>query len=144
MDVSKFFKYIALFFLSVCFIIIPIKTYCQQLPVSYYYANPLYFSTYGYINSITDPFYYLGYGYQPPIAENDLLGAYTYSPFLDPYSVYLFDFFGIPSYPYLSYREQITFPYQALPGTIQPYMTPNYPTFSYGSIDNYLSWINLQ
>ncbi|MGA1868857.1 MAG: hypothetical protein ACMUJM_09955 [bacterium] len=144
MDSLRFFKYIALIFLSIYFIITPINTYCQQLPISYYYLDPLYFTTYGYINSITDPFYYLGYGYKPPIAGNDLLGAYSYNPFLDPYAVYLYNYFDSATYPYLSYIEAIPFPYQALPGTFQPYGPPNYPTYSFGLVDYYLSWINLQ
>ena len=47
---------------------------CQSLlPISYYYTNPLFFTDFGYINSITEPFYYIGYGYQPPIEGNYLL-----------------------------------------------------------------------
>jgi len=134
---------IALIF-SIIFIFTPNTSYSQILPISYYYTSPLYYNNYSYINSITDPFYYLGYGYQNPIAGNDLLGANISNTFLNPYSVYLYDYYQIPTYPYISYTEQTTFPFNTLPGTIAPYANYTFPTYTYGLVDNYLSWLTLQ
>jgi hypothetical protein len=142
MDRCKFLKYLMLLLVIVYFVITPMKTFSQGLPISYYYTNPLQFPNYSYFNSITDPFYYLGYGYKKPILGNDLLAANTYDPFLNYYQVYLFGQYGINTYPYVSYTEQIPFPYQALPGTFLPYSSPFYPTYTYGLVDNYYSWIN--
>jgi hypothetical protein len=144
MDSRKFLICLTAFIWVIFFIITPNTCLGQTLPISYYYTNPLFYSNYGYINSITDPFYYLGYGYQNPILGNDLLGAYTFTPFLNPYEVYLYDYFQIDTFPYLSYSQQIAFPYETLPGAIIPYTNPYIPTYTYGLIDNYLSWLTLQ
>ncbi|MBN2373524.1 hypothetical protein JXL19_07045 [bacterium] len=113
-------------------------------PVSYYYTNPLYFSDYGYINSITDPFYYLGYGYKPPIEGDTLLGWNRFNPFLDAYSVYLYNFLGIPTYGYVNSPYQSVFPFRTLPGTGYPYERFVYPTYTYGSPEFYQNWVDIQ
>ncbi len=113
------------------------------LPISYFYTNPLSFTDYGYINSITDPFYNLGYGYFPPIPGN-LLGLYNVNPFLTPYEDYLYNFFGNVTYPYFGSPYTTVFPFNTLPGTPIPYERFNYPSYVYGSGDFYLSWVLLQ
>jgi hypothetical protein len=113
-------------------------------PISYFYTNPLFFSDYGYINSIIEPFYYLGYGYKTPINGNTLLAWNRYTPFNDAYSAYLLNFIGIPTYTYFASPYQTTFPYQTLPGTDYPYARFDYPTYSYGSVNNYQFWSLLQ
>lgn len=113
------------------------------LPISYFYTNPLYYTDYGYINSISAPFYYLGYGYFPPI-DGNLLGSYRVDPFLNPYIDYLYSFFDNFTYPYFGSPYTTVFPYNTLPGTMIPYERFNYPTYSYGSGTFYLNWVLLQ
>jgi len=113
------------------------------LPVSYFYTNPLFYSNYGYINSITDPFYNLGYGFFPPITGN-LLGSYRVNPFLSPYEGYLYNYFGYETFPYFGSSSTTVFPFNALPGTPIPYTRFSFPSYNYGSPDFYLSWVLLQ
>jgi hypothetical protein len=100
----------------------------QVFPSSYYYTNPLYYSGYGYFNSIN--------GY--------LLGFAPFTPFLTPDVAYSYNTLGIPTYPYFGSPYQTTFPYTTLPGTPIPYARFDYPTYAYGSPDFYLSWVLLQ
>jgi hypothetical protein len=100
----------------------------QVLPTSYYYTNPLYYSGYGYFNSIN--------GY--------LLGFAPFTPFLTPDVAYSYNTLGIPTYPNFGSPYQTTFPYTTLPGTPIPYARFDYPTYAYGSPDFYLSWVLLQ
>jgi len=100
----------------------------QWLPTSYYYTNPLYYSSYGYFNSID--------GY--------LLGYLPYTPFLNPTAAASYNLAGIPTYPYFGSPYQTTFPYTALPGTPIPYARFTYPSYVYGSPDFYLNWVLLQ
>jgi hypothetical protein len=113
------------------------------LPISYFYTNPLYYTDYGYINSLTDPFYNLGYGYFPPIPGN-LLGSYRVNPFLNSYEDYLYRFTGYATYPFFGSPYTTTFPFNTLPGTPIPYTRFSYPSYVYGSPDFYLSWTMLQ
>jgi hypothetical protein len=99
-----------------------------QFPTSYYYTNPLYYSSYGYFNGIN--------GY--------LLGYLPFTPFLTPDIAYTYNSLGIATYPYFGSPYQTTFPYQTLPGTIIPYARFDYPTYAYGSPDFYLAWTLLQ
>lgn len=111
------------------FIVFMTITFAQaQLPVSYYYTNPLYYPSYGYFNSID--------GY--------LLGYSTFSPFLAPTVASAYNLAGIATYPYFGSPYQTTFPYQTLPGTIIPYARFTYPSYVYGSPDFYLNWVLLQ
>jgi hypothetical protein len=103
-------------------------TQAQIFPTSYYYTNPLYYSGYGYFNSIN--------GY--------LLGYAPFTPFLTPDVAYSYNTLGIPTYPYFGSPYQTTFPYTTLPGTPIPYARFDYPTYAYGSPDFYLSWVLLQ
>ncbi|MGA1797056.1 MAG: hypothetical protein ACMUIS_09410 [bacterium] len=114
------------------------------VPVSYFYTNPLFFTGFGYINSIIEPFYYMGYGYYPPIEGNTLLGWDRYTPFNNAYASFLLNFFEIPTYPYFGSVIQTTFPYRAMPGTGYPYARFEYPTYSYGSVSAYQGWVGLQ
>ena len=97
-------------------------------PTSYYYTNPLYFTDYGYFNTI----------------NGFLLGFAPFTPFLTPDVVYAYNSFGIPTYPYFGSPYQTTFPYTTLPGTPIPYARFDYPTYLYGSPDLYLAWNLLQ
>ena len=97
-------------------------------PTSYYYTNPLYYSSYGYFNTIN--------GY--------LLGYAPFTPFSTPDVSYTYNSYGIPTYPYFGSPYQTTFPYTTLPGTPIPYARFDYPTYAYGSPDFYLSWVLLQ
>jgi hypothetical protein len=100
----------------------------QVFPTSYYYTNPLYYSGYGYFNSIDG--YLLGYG--------------VYTPFLSPSVATTYNSFGIPTYPYFGSPYQTTFPYTTLPGTPIPYARFDYPTYVYGDPSFYLGWTLLQ
>jgi hypothetical protein len=102
--------------------------YGYGFPTSYYYTNPLYYSGYGYFNSIN--------GY--------LLGYAPFTPFLTPDVAYTYNSYGIPTWPYFGSPYQTTFPYTTLPGTPIPYARFDYPTYAYGSPDFYLSWVLLQ
>ena len=99
-----------------------------QFPVSYYYTNPLFYNDYGYFNTID--------GY--------LLGYLPFSPYLGPSTYAIYNLAGIPTYPYITSPYQTTFPYTTLPGTVIPYERFDYPTYTYGSPDFYLSWTLLQ
>jgi len=100
----------------------------QVFPTSYYYTNPLYYSGYGYFNTIN--------GY--------LLGYAPFTPFLTYDVASTYNLLGIPTYPYFGSPYQTTFPYTTLPGTPIPYARFDYPTYAYGSPDFYLSWVLLQ
>jgi hypothetical protein len=100
----------------------------QVFPTSYYYTNPLYYSGYGYFNSIDG--YLLGYG--------------VYTPFLSPSVATAYNSYGIPTYPYFGSPYQTTFPYTTLPGTPIPYARFDYPTYVYGDPSFYLGWTLLQ
>jgi hypothetical protein len=100
----------------------------QVFPTSYYFTNPLYYSGYGYFNSIDG--YLLGYG--------------TYTPFLSPTVATAYNSLGIPTYPYFGSPYQTTFPYTTLPGTPIPYARFDYPTYVYGDPSFYLAWTLLQ
>jgi hypothetical protein len=97
-------------------------------PSTYYYTNPLYYSGYGYFNSING--YLLGYG--------------VYTPFLTPSVSAAYNSYGIPTYPYFGSPYQTTFPYTTLPGTPIPYARFDYPTYTYGDPSFYLAWNLLQ
>ncbi len=135
-------------FLSLILVAIPGTAYCQSfgstMPISYYYTDPLFFSDYGYINSIIEPFYYLGYGYKPPIEGNTLLAWNRYTPFNSAYSAYLLNFIDIPTYTHFGSLYQTTFPYSTLPGAGYPYERFQYPAYSYGSVGAYQLWLGLQ
>ena len=100
----------------------------QVFPTSYYYTNPLYYSSYGYFNTIN--------GY--------LLGFAPFTPFLSPDVARTYNALSIVTYPYFGSPYQTTFPYTTLPGTPIPYASFDYPTYVYGSPDFYLSWVLLQ
>ena len=102
--------------------------WAQIFPTSYYYTNPLYYSGYGYFNSIN--------GY--------LLGYAPFTPFLTPSVAYAYNSLGIPTYPYFGSPYQTTFPYTTLPGTPIPYARFDYPTYAYGDPGFYLAWVLLQ
>jgi len=99
-----------------------------QFPTSYFYTNPLYYTGYGYFNSIN--------GY--------LLGFAPFTPFLTPAVSYTYNSLGIPTYPYFGSPYQTTFPYTTLPGTPIPYARFDYPTYVYGDPSFYLAWTLLQ
>ncbi|MGA1844997.1 MAG: hypothetical protein ACMUIS_10595 [bacterium] len=100
----------------------------QTFPASYYYTNPLFFTGYGYFNTING--YLLGFGHS--------------SPFLTPETAYVYNSIGIQTYPYFGSPYQTTFPYTTLPGTPIPYARFSYPTYAYGDPAYYLSWVLLQ
>jgi hypothetical protein len=100
----------------------------QVFPTSYYYTNPLAYSSYGYFNSIN--------GY--------LLGYAPFTPFLTPTTATAYGTLGIPTYPYFGSPYTTTFPYTTLPGTPIPYASFDYPSYVYGSPDFYLGWNLLQ
>ena len=97
-------------------------------PTSYYYTNPLSYTSYGYFNSIN--------GY--------LLGYAPFTPFLTPTVSTAYSTYGIPTYPYFGSPYTTTFPYTTLPGTPIPYARFDYPTYSYGDPSFYLAWNLLQ
>jgi hypothetical protein len=105
-----------------------VQAYYSGLPISYNYTNPLYYTDYGYFNSIN--------GY--------LLGYAPFTPFLGPDAAAAYNLAGIPTYPYVASPYQTTFPYTTLPGTIIPYARFDYPSYVYGSPDFYLNWVLIQ
>jgi hypothetical protein len=113
---------------GVALIGIPMAQAQSAFPASYYYTNPLYYSSYGYFNTIN--------GY--------LLGYLPYTPFLTPDVSSAYNYAGIATYPYFGSPYQTTFPYTTLPGTPIPYARFDYPSYVYGSPDYYLSWVLLQ
>ncbi len=146
---NKIYHIVILILITLCLIALldPSHVLCQITsvpPVSYYYTNPLYYTGYGYINSITGPFYYLGYGYKPPVEGNTLLGWNTFTPYLDAYRSYLYNFFDLQTYGYPGSPYQTTFPYNTLAGRGNPYSRFVYPSYIYGSIDHYVRWAVLQ
>jgi len=125
MKIKNFLPFL-LIIITLIFLTSPLAQ--AQFPTSYYYTNPLYYSNYGYFNSIN--------GY--------LLNYLTYSPFLSPALTATYNLAGIPTYPYVGSPYSTTFPYTTLPGTVIPYTRFDYPTYVYGSPDYYLSWVLLQ
>jgi len=97
-----------------------------QLPISYYYTQPLYYPTYGYTNAI----------------DSYLLGYNTYSPFLAPAVADVYALAGLDVYPYLTNPYSTTFPYATL-DVLAPYAPPVYPTFTYGLPSLYSLWLDL-
>lgn len=73
-----------------------------------------------------------------------LLGYAPFTPFLIPDASVAYNLAGIPTYPYFGSPYKITFPYQALSGTMIPYARFDYPAYVYGSPDFYLNWVLLQ
>jgi len=108
--------------------ILSTSTFAQLYPISYYYTNPLYYSTYGYFNTI----------------NSSLLGTAAFSPFLTPTLTSTYSLAGIPTYPYVASPYQTTFPYTTLPGTISPYTSFTYPSLTFASPALYLDWVLLQ
>jgi hypothetical protein len=102
----------------------------QWLPSSYYYTNPLYYTSYGYSNPIS--------------GASTLLGYAPFSPFYDPAYIYslagLTTPINIPSYGY-PYSPYVTpFPYLTTPGAVSPYVSFSYPYYTYGSPSYYSTW----
>lgn len=129
MEKTRFLKVwviAAVLAIGIVFLVGPMAS--AQFPISYYYTNPLYYSNYGYNNSIN--------GY--------LLGYLPFTPFLNPTASLAYNTLGIPTYPYVGSPYQTTFPYTTLPGTVIPYARFDYPSYVYGSPDFYLSWVLLQ
>jgi len=100
----------------------------QIFPTSYYYTNPLFYTGFGYFNTIN--------GY--------LLGFAPFTPFLAPDVSLAYNSLGITTYPYFGSPYQTTFPYTTLPGTPIPYARFDYPTYAYGDPSFYLAWTLLQ
>lgn len=118
----------AVVFLAVLFI--GVNANAQWLPTSYYYTNPLYYSSYGYLNSIS--------------GTTGLLGFAPFSPFYDP--AYITSLASlttpiiIPSYGYPLSPYVTPFPYLTLPGTVAPYVSFTYPSYTYGDPTYYSTW----
>jgi hypothetical protein len=123
---SRFLNVLVVAIIAFAFCLSLSMTASAQLPASFYYTQPLFYTSYGYANTID--------GY--------LLGYNTYSPFLAP-SVYpAYNLAGIPTFPYLTNPFQTTFPYATL-DVYAPYAPPAYPTFTYGDPSLYSLWIGL-
>jgi len=129
MENYRFLKiWVMIIALAIGILLVNISMVNAQLPLSYYYTNPLYYPSYGYFNSIN--------GY--------LLGYAPFTPFLTPDVSAAYNLLGVPTYPYVASPYQTTFPYTTLPGTIIPYARFDYPSYVYGSPDFYLNWVLLQ
>lgn len=104
--------------------------YCPYIspPSLCYLLSYPYYTNYGYFNSID--------GY--------LLGYIPFTPFLNQNVSAAYNIAGIPTYSYLGSPYQTTFPYQTVPGSINPYTRFTYPAYIYGIPDFYLNWILLQ
>lgn len=107
----------------------------SPLPIclAYYYMgfdcyNNLFYSDYGYFNSING--FLLGYIPFTPFLNQNVYGAYNLA--------------GIHTYPYFGFPYQTTFPYSTLAGIPIPYARFDYPTYTYGVPDFYLSWVLMQ
>lgn len=97
-----------------------------SLPQSTCYITPQYYKDYGYFNTIN--------GY--------LLGYNTFTPFLIPGMA---NTLNTPTYPYFGSPYQTPFPYTSTPlKAMVPYTRLDYPTYTYGSSDFYLSWVLMQ
>ena len=114
--------------LTLAFILVFGVTTRAQFPTSYFFTNPLFYTDYGYFNSIN--------GY--------LLGFAPFTPFLTPDAAYSYNSYGIPTFPYFGSPYETTFPYATLPGTPIPYARFDYPTYVYGDPSFYLAWTLLQ
>jgi hypothetical protein len=123
---SRFLNVLVVAIIAFAFCLSLSMTVSAQLPASFYYTQPLFYTSYGYANTID--------GY--------LLGYNTYSPFLAPPVASTYNLAGIPTFPYLTNPFQTTFPYATL-DVYAPYAPPAYPTFTYGDPSLYSLWIGL-
>lgn len=129
MEISRFIKlWVFTVALIIGIVLMTGPVVQAQLPLSYYYTNPLYYPSYGYFNSID--------GY--------LLGYLNFSPFLNPAVASSYNLAGIPTWPYFGSPYQTTFPYTVYPGTPIPYARFTYPSYVYGDPSFYLNWVLLQ
>ena len=112
---------------------IGVNANAQWLPASYYYTNPLLYTTYGYTNSIAGP--------------TTLLGYAPFTPFYDPAYIsslaalspaIIIPSYGFPGSPYVT-----PFPYLTTPGAVSPYVSFSYPSFTYGDPAIYSAWAAL-
>ena len=127
-------------FLKVIMVVIIATVLCigvtasaQWLPTSYYFTNPLLYTTYGYTNSITGPATLLGYA--------------PFSPFYDPSYIsslaaltnpIIIPSYGFPGSPYVT-----PWTYLTTPGAVSPYVSFSYPSFAYGDPLIYSAWAAL-
>jgi hypothetical protein len=123
---SRFLNVLVVAIIAFAFCLSLSMTASAQLPASYYYTNPLYYSSYGYFNTIN--------GY--------LLGVNTYSPFLAPSVADAYAYAGLSVYPYLTNPYSTAFPYATL-DVLAPYAPPALPTFTYGDPSLYAFWVDL-
>ena len=112
---------------------IGVNASAQWLPTSYYYTNPLLYTTYGYSNSIS--------------GASTLLGYAPFSPFYDPAYISslaaLSPAILIPSYPFPGSPYVTPFAYLTTPGAVSPYVSFSYPSFVYGDPLIYSTWVGL-
>ena len=112
---------------------IGVNANAQWLPTSYFYTNPLFYSSYGYTNPIS--------------GTATLLGYAPFSPFYDPaYIASLASLttpISIASYAYPLSPYVTPFPYLTTPGAVSPYVTFDYPYYLYGDPAVYLAWTAL-
>ncbi len=124
-------------FLKVIMVVIIATVLCigvtasaQWLPTSYYFTNPLLYTTYGYTNSIVGP--------------STLLGYAPFSPFYDPAYISslaaLTTPISIPSYGFPGSPYVTPWPYLTTPGAVSPYVNFSYPYFAYGDPAIYSAW----
>jgi hypothetical protein len=123
---SRFLNVLVVAIIACAFCLSLSMTASAQLPASFYYTQPLFYTSYGYANTID--------GY--------LLGYNTYSPFLAPSVADYYAYSGLSVYPYLTNPFQTTFPYATL-DVLAPYAPPAFPTFTYGDPALYSLWIAL-
>lgn len=124
-------------FLKVIMVVIIATVLCigvtasaQWLPASYYYTNPLFYSTYGYNNTIS--------------GAATLLGYAPFIPFFDPAYITslaaLSPAITIPSYPFPFSPYVTPFPYSTTPGAVSPYVSFSFPYYVYGDPAIYSAW----
>jgi len=123
---SRFLNVLVVAIIACAFCLSLSMTASAQLPASFYYTQPLFYSSYGYANTID--------GY--------LLGYNTYSPFLAPTVASAYSLAGLSVYPYLTNPYQTAFPYATL-DVLAPYAPPAFPTFTYGDPALYALWVSL-
>jgi hypothetical protein len=123
---SRFLNVMVVAIIAFAFCLSLSMTAGAQLPVSFYYTQPLYYPSYTYTNTID--------GY--------LLGFNTYSPFLAPPVADAYTLAGLPVFPYLTNPYSTAFPYATL-DVLAPYAPPAYPTFTYGDPALYALWVSL-
>jgi hypothetical protein len=129
---SRFLNVLVVAIIALAFCLSLTVTASAQLPASFYYTQPTYYTSYGYANTIT------GYDYYDAF----LLGYNTYSPFLAPSVADAYALAGLSVYPYLTNPYQTTFPYATL-DVYAPYAPVAYPTFTYGDPYSYGYWVDL-